>query len=46
MWPRTCAIAEALWTGEAKPGFADFEKRIAPHRKRLVARGVNCAPVK
>lgn len=46
MWPRACAIAEVLWTGDAKPGFDDFKRRIVPHRRRLVSRGVNCANLK
>lgn len=45
MWPRTCAMAEVLWTGDAKPGFADFKRRMAQHRHRLVSSGVNCAPL-
>ena len=44
-WPRMCALAEVLWLGDAKPGFADFKTRISAHRTRLVAQGVNCAPV-
>ena len=46
MWPRTCAIAEVLWTGDARPGFDDFKRRIVLHRRRLVSRGVNCANLK
>lgn len=45
MWPRTCAIAEAVWTGDRKPGFADFKARMERHRRRMLANGVNCAPV-
>ena len=45
MWPRTCAMAEILWTGDAKPGFADFKKRMERHRRRLISSGVNCAPL-
>lgn len=45
-WPRACAIAEALWTAPAAPrDFADFKRRMAVHRKRLIASGVNCAPL-
>ena len=44
-WPRLCALAEVFWLGEAKPGFENFKARIAAHRARLVAQGVNCAPV-
>ena len=42
-WPRACAIAESLWTGSGKPGFADFLRRMKVHRARLVADYVNCA---
>ena len=45
MWPRTCALAEVLWTGEKKPGFKDFRRRMDMHRRRLVKAGVNCAPL-
>ena len=45
MWPRTCALAEVFWLGDAKPGFADFKRRMATHRGRLIAQGVNCAPL-
>lgn len=44
-WPRMLALAEVFWLGEAKPGFDDFKRRAAVHRARLVAEGVNCAPV-
>ena len=45
MWPRTCAIAEVLWLGDKKPGFADFRSRMKIHRDRLIAQFVNCATV-
>lgn len=45
MWPRTSAISEAMWTGADKPGYEDFLKRMRVHRKRLVKRGVFCAPL-
>lgn len=45
MWPRTCAMAEVLWTFKPRPGFADFKRRMAVHRKRLIFNGVNCAPL-
>lgn len=44
-WPRGCAIAEVLWLGDAKPGFADFRLRMESHRRRLIEAGVNCAPL-
>ena len=45
VWPRTCALAEVFWLGDAKPGFADFKKRAAAQRSWLVRHGVNCAPL-
>lgn len=45
MWPRSCALAEAVWTGDKKPDFANFRARMETHRKRLLAQGVNCAPL-
>ena len=46
MWPRACALAEVFWSGEQKPSFDDFLRRMAVHRKRLVKAGVNCAPLR
>ncbi|MBQ2631950.1 MAG: family 20 glycosylhydrolase [Kiritimatiellae bacterium] len=43
-WPRACAIAEALWTGPERRDWRDFAERLAVHRRRLVAGGVNAAP--
>ena len=46
LWPRACAFAEAVWTADAqRRDFADFARRMAIHRKRLIAAGVNCAPL-
>ena len=45
MWPRTCAMAEALWTAPTPRDFADFLSRMKCHRRRLIAQGVNCAPL-
>ena len=45
MWPRTAAIAEALWTGEGRPGYRDFRRRMTVRRRDLIRRHVNCAPV-
>jgi hexosaminidase len=38
IFPRVCALAEALWTGNA--GLDDFLERLAEHRKRLDALGL------
>ena len=43
-WPRACALAEVLWTGPEKRDWGDFVKRLAVHRRRLLAAGVNAAP--
>ena len=40
---RACALAEALWTAPADRDFAAFRKRLAVHRGRLLAAGVNAA---
>ena len=46
MWPRACALAECLWCGaERKPTYEDFLRRVEVHRERLLAEGVNCAPI-
>ena len=45
LWPRTCAMAEILWSDPRPRDFPAFAKRAAIHRKRLVRMGVNCQPV-
>lgn len=45
LWPRAMALAEVLWTGEDRPDYGDFVRRLVPHRRRLVKDGLNCAPV-
>ena len=44
-WPRTCALAEIAWTGPGARTFDDFRRRMRLHRRRLVVRHVNCAPL-
>ena len=44
-WPRGCALAESFWTGADGREFGDFLRRMKEHRRRLVASGVNCAPL-
>ncbi len=48
LWPRALALSEVLWThpDPAKRDFAEFSKRAAVHRRRLLSRHVNCAPLK
>jgi hexosaminidase len=46
MWPRSCAMAEILWTNPPHPrDFGDFRERVKDHRKRLVEMYINCQPV-
>jgi len=45
MWPRSCALAEVLWSAPAKRDFADFKRRMFAHRKVLIDYGVNCSPL-
>ena len=45
MWPRTCAMAEALWTAPTPRDYQCFLARMKSHRLRLIAQGVNCAPL-
>lgn len=41
-----CAFAEAVWTAPARPrDYEGFKRRMAVHRRRLIAAGVNCAPL-
>ncbi len=35
LYPRLCAIAEALWSSKQKRNFEDFAKRMETHGKRL-----------
>ena len=46
MWPRTCAMAETLWTDPSPRDFQEFLKRMETHRRRLISKGVNCAPLR
>lgn len=45
LWPRGCAMAEVLWTGDEGRDWNEFVTRLVPHVKRLRAQGVNSAPV-
>ena len=45
MWPRGCALAEVFWSGNGKPPFDDFLRRMKVHRTFLIQQGVNCAPL-
>lgn len=48
LWPRALALSEALWTypDPAKRDFAEFSRRAAAHRLRLISSHVNCAPLR
>ena len=46
MWPRTCAMAEVLWSNPLPRNFNDFMDRMKIHRVRLISSGVNCAPLR
>jgi hexosaminidase len=35
LFPRVCALAEALWTPEADKNFEDFKRRLALNNNRL-----------
>jgi len=41
LFPRLCALAEAVWTPEKDKDFEDFSKRLTVHRKRLDSLDVN-----
>jgi hexosaminidase len=40
-YPRTCALAEVLWSPPSDRSFNEFEGRLAEHLKRLDALGVH-----
>jgi hexosaminidase len=41
IFPRLCAIAEAVWTPEEGKNFEDFSQRLMVHRERLDCLGIN-----
>ncbi|MDR1838158.1 MAG: beta-N-acetylhexosaminidase [Treponema sp.] len=41
IFPRLCAIAEAVWSVREGKDFDDFSARLAVHRKRLDSLGIN-----
>ncbi len=43
-FPRTCALAEAVWTPPAAKDFADFVARLDVHAQRLAILDVNYRP--
>lgn len=44
VFPRLCAISEALWTAPRAREFADFQRRMQMHYRRLDALGVEYRP--
>jgi hexosaminidase len=48
LWPRGFAMAEVLWTypDPKRRDFAEFSKRAAEYRRRLIKSHVNCAPLR
>jgi hexosaminidase len=40
IFPRICALAEALWSPESSKNFDDFERRLKIHQKRLDFLGI------
>jgi hexosaminidase len=41
IFPRICAIAEALWSPRENKNLEDFSQRLTVHRKRLDDLGIN-----
>jgi hexosaminidase len=41
IFPRLCAIAEAVWTPREDKDFKDFSRRLAIHQRRLDSMGIN-----
>lgn len=46
VFPRECALADALWNGGARENYKAFRKPLKKHIKRLKKAGVNCAKIK
>jgi hexosaminidase len=44
-FPRTCALAEALWTPAKDRQWDDFKSRLQSHRKLLNLHGVHLGPI-
>lgn len=42
-YPRMQALAEVVWSGESKPGFEDFAKRLSYHLDWMEDEGINAA---
>lgn len=44
-FPRSCALAEKLWTPENLCRLLDFKQRLQHHRRRLAVQRVNACPL-
>ena len=45
LFPRVCALAEAVWSPLAKKDYGAFVQRMETHHDRLIRQGINAAPV-
>ncbi len=45
LWPRACAVAELCWTPLEKKDLANFQQRMAIHKRRLGLLGVHYRPM-
>lgn len=45
VWPRACAVAELFWRNPQPKDFSEFAARVAIDRRRMIADGVNVAPI-
>jgi len=46
IWPRTCGIAERLWSPRTVTDEDSAYNRISAHRCRMVNRGIMAGPVR
>ena len=46
VWPRTCAIAERLWSQKGVLSHDDAQRRIDVHRCRMLRRGISASPLR
>lgn len=45
LFPRACALAEAVWSPAAMRDFTAFSSRMETHHDRLLRMGINAAPL-
>lgn len=45
VWPRACAVAELFWSNPQPKNFEEFARRVEVDRRRMIADGVNVAPI-